>query len=704
MSNPPVQPENAASAALVNPDAYAMKPAGQDVTVPPGSNPARLPEASPTRHEPGSLPHADASLSPVHTSTAPGSTASTIDDASAQNKWSRGPVPQLRSSGPSLLTQALATSRTIPESQDENPVRLTDRTDTGHTPQSPQEAADYSDGDTLTPRGSPRVAVVTPTAASSATGTPRQRATEETSDTPRQSMLDTRDIGSTWRSHQEFLDRSIGGGKSLERPDKLAMKKQEPLARPQHFSTVSEETIRPTRPYDGAEQSAGNRTASQDMASTGSTATREQEPQSRRKLDHRVTMGSEKAWSIGTGESSNSQDGQVEKSITEVLAGLEPNTRSRKASHSLRFFKEGLPEEKIKRRETSRPSDQRRETYSGERLGDLAVEGTPSTSGHASPQTHEARNHLHRAKTFAQSPKAPPIPESPEDYFELRTDNRGTSVASPFELQVRTKPSEKTAPATESKQDEPTAGGESEEHADHDARRQSGDSTETGENADGDDDGDDSSEEKISSAVFVPHQGPEEPPRVSSPGPPRLGPGSRTLSRSEDFHPWLVKADEPEPEDEDHLEVQHHHEGSVLSDFEATSSVPNKEVISHLTEEPALVEESETIPYRVQPSRTNSQYYEELVHEHQVKPKEPLDAIELKPYKHQVGGHTTVWRFSKRAVCKQLNNSENKFYEIVERDHPELLAFLPRFVHHGESLPGILQANDAILGTLVCST
>lgn len=61
-------------------------------------------------------------------------------------------------------------------------------------------------------------------------------------------------------------------------------------------------------------------------------------------------------------------------------------------------------------------------------------------------------------------------------------------------------------------------------------------------------------------------------------------------------------------------------------------------------------------------------------------PPAPLGAVELKPYDHQVGGHSTVYRFSKRAVCKQLNNRENEFYETVEREHPELLEFLPRYV------------------------
>ncbi|KAF2771447.1 SAICAR synthase-like protein [Teratosphaeria nubilosa] len=59
---------------------------------------------------------------------------------------------------------------------------------------------------------------------------------------------------------------------------------------------------------------------------------------------------------------------------------------------------------------------------------------------------------------------------------------------------------------------------------------------------------------------------------------------------------------------------------------------------------------------------------------------EPIGAVELKPYKHQVGGHTTMYRFSRRAVCKQLNSKENKFYETIEKYHPELLGFMPRYI------------------------
>ncbi|KAK6001076.1 hypothetical protein QM012_003159 [Aureobasidium pullulans] len=61
-------------------------------------------------------------------------------------------------------------------------------------------------------------------------------------------------------------------------------------------------------------------------------------------------------------------------------------------------------------------------------------------------------------------------------------------------------------------------------------------------------------------------------------------------------------------------------------------------------------------------------------------PPPPLGAVELKPYNHQVGGHSTVYSFSRQAVCKQLNSKENEFYETVEQYHPDLLDFLPRYI------------------------
>lgn len=55
-------------------------------------------------------------------------------------------------------------------------------------------------------------------------------------------------------------------------------------------------------------------------------------------------------------------------------------------------------------------------------------------------------------------------------------------------------------------------------------------------------------------------------------------------------------------------------------------------------------------------------------------------AVELQPFTNNVGGHTAIFRFSKRAVCKALVNRENKWYENIELTHKELLQFMPRYI------------------------
>lgn len=54
--------------------------------------------------------------------------------------------------------------------------------------------------------------------------------------------------------------------------------------------------------------------------------------------------------------------------------------------------------------------------------------------------------------------------------------------------------------------------------------------------------------------------------------------------------------------------------------------------------------------------------------------------VELRPFTNKVGGHTAIFRFSKRAVCKALVNRENVWYETVERRHLKLLPFMPKYI------------------------
>ncbi|TKY85242.1 hypothetical protein EX895_006322 [Sporisorium graminicola] len=59
---------------------------------------------------------------------------------------------------------------------------------------------------------------------------------------------------------------------------------------------------------------------------------------------------------------------------------------------------------------------------------------------------------------------------------------------------------------------------------------------------------------------------------------------------------------------------------------------------------------------------------------------DPPAVVQLQPYHNQVGGHNSIFQFSKRAVCKPLVGRENEFYEAVEREHPVLLAFIPQYL------------------------
>ncbi|KAF8338948.1 uncharacterized protein EI90DRAFT_2908428 [Cantharellus anzutake] len=62
-------------------------------------------------------------------------------------------------------------------------------------------------------------------------------------------------------------------------------------------------------------------------------------------------------------------------------------------------------------------------------------------------------------------------------------------------------------------------------------------------------------------------------------------------------------------------------------------------------------------------------------------PQSPrLPHVPLKPFRNQVGGHSAIYKFTKRAVCKPLVSRENLFYEAVERESPELLDFIPRYL------------------------
>ncbi|CAG8520328.1 1059_t:CDS:2 [Racocetra fulgida] len=58
----------------------------------------------------------------------------------------------------------------------------------------------------------------------------------------------------------------------------------------------------------------------------------------------------------------------------------------------------------------------------------------------------------------------------------------------------------------------------------------------------------------------------------------------------------------------------------------------------------------------------------------------PETSVQLKPFDNQVGGHTSFFRFSQKAVCKPSVPREQYFYELLEKSHPELLPFIPQYL------------------------
>jgi inositol-hexakisphosphate 5-kinase len=115
---------------------------------------------------------------------------------------------------------------------------------------------------------------------------------------------------------------------------------------------------------------------------------------------------------------------------------------------------------------------------------------------------------------------------------------------------------------------------------------------------------------------------------------------------------------------------------ATISEYshETTSESDAESALSTLDELSSLTDDAEHL------AMTPTQDQRAARHRRKHTKTGPIGAVELKPYRHQVGGHTTVFRFSRRAVCKQLNNRENEFYERIERRHPEMLVFLPRLV------------------------
>ncbi|ORZ09909.1 hypothetical protein BCR42DRAFT_423311 [Absidia repens] len=66
--------------------------------------------------------------------------------------------------------------------------------------------------------------------------------------------------------------------------------------------------------------------------------------------------------------------------------------------------------------------------------------------------------------------------------------------------------------------------------------------------------------------------------------------------------------------------------------------------------------------------------------DHYFDPTKITTALPLLPFNNQVGGHASLFRFSKRAICKPVSTKEQRFYEHLEATHPELLSFMCQYL------------------------
>ncbi|KAH7080259.1 hypothetical protein BKA63DRAFT_562960 [Paraphoma chrysanthemicola] len=433
----------------------------------------------------------------------------------------------------------------------------------------------------------------------------------------------------------------------------------------------------------------------------------------------------------GTGAPDN-LEGDIAKKIDVTLAKVEQpsSARSRKASHYLRVFKDadGATEQKKwdNRAKERRATDkkltavledaQNKPSASDvsaltEQLQRLSRPSSAVQSPQAGPNEHyfdtapTPRNDLGPSalsddKTATQPDggtiyKQPLPPHVLEEIRSIANLTPGAPPGSSFSRSLPTSAAEKfhahvSTSSTRQQPDEPTDYFQSKGEDSSDKSPAS--------------DEEDSEREQISSALYFPHRRAKTNEQVPSEELDRTtevndvrdkaafntGRGSR--GRAEGQAPRTPQEVEISLQSQDtnqclHGDIpttapaQHEDEEQLnATRVDALSAESESESLAESTHSLLGYESSATDDLGTTPTATTRAKEQKIIPAPLPRPEVPVDAVELKPYNHQVGGHSTVYRFSKRAVCKQLNNRENEFYETVERHHPELLDFLPRYI------------------------
>jgi len=393
----------------------------------------------------------------------------------------------------------------------------------------------------------------------------------------------------------------------------------------------------------------------------------------------------------------------LEKSIEATVKKPETTgqVRSRKASHMMGIFDT--------RSEVSRKVDRSQDT---ERKSDISTSrGGPDSPASPFFKLGSSADYFAKPSSVTESSSGliPPS-EEPEDYSpdalppheEALAEYENTprsSIPSALLQEIRTH-SENRPKAFRNKASTPGVPIPQEQHLDIDQPKPSAHH--------------DEEEEHISAAVYYPHEGPsadeiegfdfpedavEEPhPRASTdssnPHTTEAVPGivEQQVEREDEhidisveskyekkiFHGTLKAAEREEPQEEEEVEddAQTPRMPPVDQKIPTRPSLPSE---SELESSDDLADTSQTDDGMSTPMAKK----EALPKRDRARAgtvAKPKTAVTLAPYKHQVGGHSTIFRFSRRAVCKQLNNRENEFYERVEQLHPDMLKFMPRYI------------------------
>jgi inositol-hexakisphosphate kinase len=532
-------------------------------------------------------------------------------------------------------------------------------------------------------------------------------------------------LNSLFTGYRESLGKNRGRGTSLERTDREKRVHELPKG------------IYNTNPGDTGMSRAVTPLSSTSSASISTTnPTEGPRAQYRSWRDLRTVPSAEKAWSIGGNGKDDGHGGQVEKSITEALAGVEPNSRSRKSSHSLRFFKEGLPDDP-RTRDTKNRGRSKESRYQKWALS--SEEGFPHNSALPSPKD------IAIAQSWTRSLDRKALKESPNDqdkvvspqkhpssnpteglvaevgYFDvsngIETITGDQSRAIPAELladirkhhnltpgAAKGSSFSQSIPVTESERLKSKPSSDELAQLLFDAPEDGPPDHDESSKPKSADEEEDSGEEHIASALFVPHKTPHESPVGGSEEAQTTNP-DQLKNQGSASPEWLEEHQVPpsiriettaaskakeqplQPPREEPVPVEGACAELPSQELHRDASEPQAQDEISLAPNTPEFEDDDVTPTG---SLKDTSHIDDVYRRTRVVPaalpdeqkaKQARDAIELIPYRHQVGGHTTMWRFSKRAVCKQLNNGENMFYEKVEHYHPNLLSFLPRYVY-----------------------